>query len=343
VRSGRGYPPLVLLVATDPRFFEHVAGRSHPERPARLGAVLEALDAADVRDALQLLEPRAATRAELERVHTPEYVKWLEEFCARGGGKLDADTGAAPASWDAARYAAGAGLEAIAALERGEGDAAFCALRPPGHHALATGGMGFCLLNNVAVVAAALRDRGERVLIVDWDAHHGNGTEAIFWTDPNVLYVSLHEYPQYPGTGAVGDVGEAEGTGTTVNVPLPAGATGDVYLDALDTVVAPVVEKFDPTWVLVSAGFDAHRADPLTSMGLSAGDYVDLTARVRAMGPRRRTVVFLEGGYDLDALRDSTTATLTTLLDAPVRPEATTAGGPGGLAVATARDLHLRG
>jgi acetoin utilization deacetylase AcuC-like enzyme len=333
----------VLLVASDPRFFEHVAGRAHPERPARLGAVLEALGAPEVREALTPLEPRAATSAELERVHTFEYLQWLEAFCAKGGGKIDLDTGASAASWDAARYAAGAGLEAVAALDRGDGEAAFCALRPPGHHALASGGMGFCLLNNVAVVAAALRDRGERVLIVDWDAHHGNGTEAIFWTDPNVLYVSLHEYPQYPGTGAARDIGEGEGEGATVNVPLPAGATGDVYLEALDTLVAPIAEKFDPTWVLISAGFDAHRADPLTSLGLSAGDFVDLTARVRAMGPRRRTIVFLEGGYDLDALRDSTAATVTTLLDAPVRPEATTAGGPGHLAVVTARDLHACG
>jgi acetoin utilization deacetylase AcuC-like enzyme len=331
----------VLLVASDPRFFEHIAGRSHPERPARLGAVLEALGAPDVRDAVVPLEPRAATRTELERVHTAEYLDWLEAFCAQGGGKIDLDTGASAASWDAARYAAGAGLEAVEALQRGDGEAAFCALRPPGHHALATRGMGFCLLNNVAVAAAHLRDRGERVLIVDWDAHHGNGTEAIFWTDPNVCYVSLHEYPQYPGTGAARDIGESAGEGTTVNVPLPAGATGDVYLEALDTLVAPIAEKFDPAWVLVSAGFDAHRADPLTSLGLSSGDFVDLTVRVQAMGPPRRMVLFLEGGYDLDALRDSTTATVTTLLGGAMRPEPTTAGGPGHLAVATARDLRL--
>ena len=179
---------------------------------------------------------------------------------------------------DGALLAAGAGLAAVDALERGEGTAAFCAVRPPGHHAEPDRAMGFCLLNNVAVTAAALRDRGQRVLIVDWDAHHGNGTQDMFWADPDVMYVSLHEWPLYPGTGRLDDVGVGPGAGTTVNFPLPAGATGDVYLAALDDVVAPLVERFAPDWVLVSAGFDAHRADPLTGLGLPSGDFADLTA-----------------------------------------------------------------
>jgi acetoin utilization deacetylase AcuC-like enzyme len=201
--------------------------------------------------------------------------------------------------------------------------------------------MGFCLLNNVAVTAAHLRDRGERVLIVDWDAHHGNGTQDIFYDDPSVLYVSMHEWPLYPGTGRLDDVGAGAGVGANVNFPLPAGATGDVYLDALDTVVAPVAEQFAPTWVLLSAGFDAHRSDPLTGLGLAAGDYADLTARVRALAPAGRCVVFLEGGYDLEALRDSTAATVSTLVGAPVRPEPATANGPGRTVVHAARDVHL--
>jgi acetoin utilization deacetylase AcuC-like enzyme len=331
----------VLLVALDPRFEAHEPGRGHPERPARLHAVVEGLSAGEARDAVRPLEPRRAARDELERVHTSAYLDRLEAFCAAGGGALDADTVASPASWDAACVAAGSGLAAVDALDRGEGGAAFCAVRPPGHHAVPGRAMGFCLLNNVAVTAAALRDRGERILIVDWDAHHGNGTQDMFWADPDVMYVSMHEWPLYPGTGHLADVGAGPGAGTTVNFPLPAGATGDVYLDALDTVVAPLAERFAPGWVLVSAGYDAHRADPLTGLGLSAGDYADLTARVAALAPPGRVVVFLEGGYDLDALRDSVAATATTLVGAPVRPEAATANGPGGSVVAAARDLHL--
>src|SRR6266850_4697669 len=183
----------VLLVATDPRFAEHDPGRRHPEHPQRVGAVLAGLgDAGD--DAICQLEPRAATRAELERVHTPGYLDEIERVCAAGGGALDPDTTASARSWDAATHAAGAGLEAVAALERGDGDAAFCAVRPPGHHALAHRAMGFCMVNNVAVTAAALRDRGDSVLVIDWDAHHGNGTQAIFDADADVFYVSMHEW-----------------------------------------------------------------------------------------------------------------------------------------------------
>jgi acetoin utilization deacetylase AcuC-like enzyme len=330
----------VLLVATDAHFEDHDAGHGHPERPARVRAVLDGIAAGAPPDAQRRLEPRRAERRELERVHSGRYLDHLEQFCAAGGGRLDGDTGASAKSWEAALLAAGSGLEAVDALERGDGDSAFCAVRPPGHHAVAEHAMGFCLLNNVAVTAAALRDRGERVLVVDWDAHHGNGTQDIFYADGAVMYVSMHEWPLYPGTGRLHDAGAGAGAGTTVNFPLPAGATGDVYLDAIDTVVEPLVERFAPTWVLVSAGYDAHRADPLTGLGLSAGDYVDLTARIMALAPARRLVVFLEGGYDLDALRDSTAATVSTLLGRPDRVEPATAHGPGRNVVHAARDLH---
>ena len=202
-----------------------------------------------------------------------------------------------PSSWDAACAVAGAGLEAVDMLARGEGDVAFVVARPPGHHALADRAMGFCLINNVAVAAATLANRGERVLIVDWDVHHGNGTEALFWDDDRVCYVSTHQDGLYPGTGGVTDVGGPAARGLTVNVPLPPGATGDVFARAFDEVVAPVAERFDPTWVLVSAGYDAHRADPLAELGLSSGDYAQprvdrarLRARVRPARvlPRRR-------------------------------------------------------
>jgi acetoin utilization deacetylase AcuC-like enzyme len=330
----------MLLVATDPRYAEHDPGRGHPERPARLQAVLEGLRTADLDGAVRELPPRVATRPELERVHRAAYLDQLEAFCRRGGGALDRDTAASAASWEAAVLAAGSGLAAVEALERGDGDAAFCAVRPPGHHAEPDHAMGFCLLNNIAIAAAALREHGRRVLIVDWDAHHGNGTQDMFFDDPDVVYVSLHEWPLYPGTGRLDDVGAGAGLGATVNFPLPAGATGDVYLAALDTVVAPLAERFAPDWVLVSAGFDAHRADPLTGLGLRSGDFADLAARVSEFAPRGRTVAFLEGGYDLDALRDSVAATASALVGGSQRPEPATAGGPGAAVVHAARDLH---
>jgi acetoin utilization deacetylase AcuC-like enzyme len=333
----------MLLVATDPRLAEHDPGRGHPERPARLTAAVDGLQAAGLEEATLRLEPRRATRDELARVHTVAYVEQLEAFCARGGGALDPDTAASAESWDAAVLAAGAGLEAVDALDRGVGVAAFCAVRPPGHHALPGRAMGFCLFNNIAVTAAYLRARGDKVLIVDWDAHHGNGTQAMFWTDPSVMYVSLHEWPLYPGTGRLDEIGAGPATGTTINFPLPAGATGDVYLAALDEVVAPLAEGFAPDWVLVSAGFDAHVADPITGLGLRAGDFADLAGRVRELAPTGRTVAFLEGGYDLDALRDSVIATASALVGAGCRPEPATAGGPGGHVVRAARELHEPG
>jgi acetoin utilization deacetylase AcuC-like enzyme len=330
----------MLLVATDPRYAEHDPGRGHPERPARLGAVHAGLASACIDDAIVALEPRVATRAEVERVHHPAYLEQLEKFCARGGGPLDPDTAVSGASFDAALLAAGSGLAAIDALERGRADAAFCAIRPPGHHAVPGRAMGFCLVNNVAVSAAQLRDRGQRVLVVDWDAHHGNGTQEIFWTDPDVVYVSMHEWPLYPGTGRLDDMGTGAGEGATVNFPFPAGTTGDVYLAAIDDVVAPLAERVRPDWLLISAGYDAHRADPLTGLGLTAGDYADMTARLMALVPPGRTVAFLEGGYDLDALRDSVAATVSTMVGAPVRPEPASASGPGHPVVRAVRDLH---
>jgi acetoin utilization deacetylase AcuC-like enzyme len=332
----------VLLVATDPRFAEHDPGRRHPERPQRVGAVLSGLDDAG-HDAIRYLEPRAATRAELERVHTSGYLDEIERVCAAGGGALDPDTAASARSWEAATHAAGAGLEAVAALERGDGDAAFCAVRPPGHHALASRAMGFCLVNNVAVTAAHLRDRGDSVLVIDWDAHHGNGTQAMFFDDAKVFYVSMHEWPLYPGTGSIDEIGTGAGTGTTLNFPFPAGTTGDSYLDAIDNVVEPIAEQFRPDWVLISAGFDAHRDDPLTDLGLSAGDYADLTARVISLAPARRVITFLEGGYDLEALRSSTAATASALVGRELRPEAATSGGPGRAVVGAVRRSREEG
>ncbi len=205
--------------------------------------------------------------------------------------------------------------------------------------------MGFCLINHVAVAAASLVASGERVLIVDWDVHHGNGTEDIFWDDPSVMYVSTHQWPFYPGTGAPTDTGGAGAPGSVLDFALPAGATGDIALRALDDVVAPAVERFAPTWVLVSAGFDAHRDDPLAGLAWSSGDYAQLVDRVRAFAPSAgRLVCFLEGGYDLGALERCTNVTLTALGDGDVHAspgyEPPTAGGPGVDAVARTAIAH---
>jgi acetoin utilization deacetylase AcuC-like enzyme len=189
--------------------------------------------------------------------------------------------------------------------------------------------MGFCLFNTVAVTAAALADRGERVLIVDYDAHHGNGTQDIFWADPRVAYVSFHEYPLYPGTGAMREVGAGEGHGTTINLPMPAGTTGDAYRAGVDEVIRPFAQAFDPSWLLISAGFDAHRADPLTDLGLSAGDIADLTDALLTLVPAGRQIAFLEGGYDLEALAACAAACVGALAGQRCAREPTTVGGPG--------------
>ena len=204
-------PPVLYSIHS--RFFDHDSGYGHPERPARLRAVDDGIDAAGLREALSPVVPTAAPTEALTRIHPPLYLRAIEEFCEQGGGYLDGDTHVGPASWDAARMAAGAGLEVIRRLEAGDGDVGFCAVRPPGHHATSDRAMGFCLVNNVAVAAADLAARGERVVIVDYDAHHGNGTQDIFWSDPNVFYVSMHEWPLYPGTGRATDVGADAGRG----------------------------------------------------------------------------------------------------------------------------------
>lgn len=322
---------------------EHHPGSWHPERPERLLAVTEGLHRSGLDDALIRVVPAMATRADLERVHPPAYLDAIEAFCATGGGDIDGDTVVVEASWRAALAGAGAGLDAIGRLRRGQADAAFIAVRPPGHHAAPTRAMGFCLVNNVAVTAAALADAGERVLIVDIDAHHGNGTQDAFYADGRITYVSLHQWPFYPGTGSITETGTGAGAGATVNVPLPAGTTGDVYLSAVDDVIIPVAERFGPTWLLISAGFDAHRADPLTDMGLSAGDYADLIGRIAGLVPAGRRLAVLEGGYDLDALAECTAACVTALAGAPRRAEPATNGGPGRDVVAAAQALHVVG
>jgi acetoin utilization deacetylase AcuC-like enzyme len=328
----------VLLVAADPGDDRHDAGEGHPEQPGRLDAALRGLVDAELTEAVLRLPPRSATFAELELVHDPAYLTWLAELSAQGGGQIDADTRASAGSWDTACRTAGGGLAALDALMAGLGIAAFVLGRPPGHHATRHQAMGFCLINHVAVTAAALAERGERVAIIDWDVHHGNGTQDIFWNDPRVMYVSVHQWPLYPGTGRPEERGAGAGWGATLNLPMPPRTTGDAYLALFDEVVAPCVARFAPTWVLISAGFDAHRDDPLAEMLLTAGDFADLTNRVLALaGGAGRTIAFLEGGYSPPALQASVGACAAALVGAPFRPEASSSGGAGHARVAPYR------
>jgi len=320
---------MTVLFVSHERYLDHSGGAQHPERPDRLRVIRRGLETAGLRDVLTMVEATPASRALIEAVHPPGMIDLIARLSEQGGGRIDGDTSVSAASHEAAMLAAGAGLDAIARLDAGEGEAAFCAVRPPGHHATDRASMGFCLFNNVAIAASHLADRGERVLIVDYDAHHGNGTQDIFYADDRVLFVSFHEYPQYPGSGAASEVGEGAGRGYTINFPMPSGATGDAYRRAWDDVALPAIEAFDPTWVLLSAGFDAHRFDPLTNLGLTAGDFADLTMAVMATVPAGRRLVFLEGGYDLEGLAMSSSACLATLAGVDHRPEASTSGGPG--------------
>ena len=319
-----------MLVLGGPGAHEGHEEEGHPERPERVTAVLAGIADLDLGSDLVHARQREVTREELLRVHDGAYLEELGAFCYGGGGDIDEDTYATYDSYAIARFTAGAGLEVTDELRRRNEGVGFVLTRPPGHHALAGRAMGFCLLNNIAVAAADLATAGERVLIVDYDVHHGNGTQSIFWNDPRVLYVSTHQAPLFPGSGVSSEVGGPDAIGTTLNLPLPAGATGDIVRHALEDIAAPVIEEFAPTWVLVSAGFDAHRSDPLADLALTSGDFAALSRFVGAAAPRPgRLAFFLEGGYNLQALRASAGATLATSLGASLEVEAPSSGGPG--------------
>ena len=261
---------------------------------------------------LEVIEvgPPTADRETIGLVHDARYIDSLERFCESGGGALDPDTVAGEATWEAALRSAAGGMEAIRRLERGEADVGFVAMRPPGHHALVSRAMGFCFFNNIAIAARSLTEDGRRVAIVDWDVHHGNGTQDLFYDDPDVFYLSFHEFPAYPGSGWLEERGSGPGRGTTLNFPFPAGTSGAPYRWAMRRLAVPTLEAFAPDWILVSCGFDAHDADPLAEMRLESSDYAYLAGQLTQVVDPNRIVFFLEGGYDLDALRTSTAATL---------------------------------
>lgn len=305
-----------LALVDDELFVAHAGPAGHPERPERLFAARAACAHADMELGRLELDPRDATDDELRRVHDDAYIELLGQSAGKQG-YFDTDTYFGPQSVAAARRAAGGAVALVDALLDARASAGLGLLRPPGHHATRDTAMGFCLLNNAAVAAAHARRRGcARVAVVDWDVHHGNGTQDIFYADPSVLYVSLHQSPFYPGTGATNELGSGDGRGYTVNVPLGAGAGDPEYVLAFERIVCPIVEQYAPDLLLISAGYDAHERDPLASMRVTAEGYAAMLDRLLAVLPERgagRIALLLEGGYDLVGLGESLGATLAAL------------------------------
>jgi acetoin utilization deacetylase AcuC-like enzyme len=294
-----------------PASLEHDTGVGHPERPERIRAIEAELDRHDW-VGFERREAPAATNEQLVAVHPPDYVDLVREMTARGAS-FDMDTPSSPGSWEAALRAAGGACALAETLLGGEERVGFSGLRPPGHHAETARAMGFCLFANVSIAARHALDSlgAERVLILDWDVHHGNGTNSIFHASPEVLFASLHQYPFYPGTGALSDVGSGAGEGYSINLPVPGGSGEDEFCGLVEHVVLPAAREFDPDLVLVSAGFDAHRADPVGGCALETSSYAELARQILTLG--KPVGYVLEGGYDLGALAGSVAATLEVL------------------------------
>jgi acetoin utilization deacetylase AcuC-like enzyme len=302
----------------DPIYLEHDTG-DHVENARRLVEAMSHLKETGIKEKLISLPARLASLEELEMIHAPEYISYVKSKAEKGGGWLDPDTVASPKSYEAASYAAGGVLAAVEAVMKREVDNAFALVRPPGHHATHDRAMGFCIFNNVAVAArfALSKLNLNRVLIADFDVHHGNGTQDAFYADPKVLYFSTHQYPHYPGTGWLDETGTGEGEGTTVNFPMTAGWGDEEYLRAFNEVLVPVARRFQPQLILVSAGFDAHWADQLAMMKVTVAGFAKMTRILKEMAAelcQGRLVFTLEGGYNLRVVASSIKATFDVLL-----------------------------
>jgi acetoin utilization deacetylase AcuC-like enzyme len=317
----------VVLVHSD-RFAEHQTPPGHPERPER-AEVMDAVAGRWRARGVEIVAPRLASHEQLARVHDGEYLRRLRETAGRATA-LDPDTYTSPESHEIALLAAGAGVDAVERVIGTSHMAAVALVRPPGHHAERNRAMGFCLFNNVAVAAAHARALGAgKVAIVDYDVHHGNGTQHAFEADPHVLYVSTHQYPYYPGTGAAEEVGRDAGRGFTINLPIEVGAVDEDYQTVFASVVIPVLRQFEPDLVIVSAGFDAHEDDPLGGMRLTTPAFAAMISELRAVAEeysRGRIMAAVEGGYDLHALGGSLDATIETL-EGPPSPAAWPSSG----------------
>jgi acetoin utilization deacetylase AcuC-like enzyme len=305
-----------LTIFTSPKFADHLTPPGHPERVARF-EVMQVVASEFRKRGGHVEEPRRVTDPEITRIHDPEYLSVIKETAGRAVA-LDADTYTSPATCDVAYLAAGAAVSAVEhVLDTGSGARAMALVRPPGHHAERNRAMGFCFFNNIAIAAAYARSRGlARVAIVDYDVHHGNGTQWSFYDDPSVLFISSHQYPYYPGTGAAGDVGAGAGKGYTVNLPLSAGATDADYDLTYKKLALPILSQFRPELILISAGFDAHMDDPLAGMRLTGGYFGHLTAAIARVADEccdGRVVAITEGGYDLAGLAESLRAAIRAL------------------------------
>jgi acetoin utilization deacetylase AcuC-like enzyme len=302
-------------------YLEHEMGSSHPESPRRLTSIVRRLQESGVLTRLEQLDPVPASDDAVTAVHAKAYVEHLRTVAPTAGRvPLDPDTSMSPGTLPAAYLAAGAGLVAADAIMAGQVQHAFCAVRPPGHHAEHSRAMGFCFFNNIAIAARYLQRRHGvgRVLIVDWDVHHGNGTQHTFYSDPSILFFSTHQYPHYPGTGRESERGDGPGQGHTINVPMSGGQGDDVYTRVFTEMLVPAADRFKPDFVLVSAGFDAHQDDPLAGMALTEAGYGELTRIVAGIANRHcggRLISFLEGGYALDALAASVERHVVALLE----------------------------
>ncbi len=310
-------------------FLGHRIVGEHPERPERLQAIEAAIDGSDLVGRFRRIPPRPATEEELLRVHTAPYLADLRQRMGdlqpKGQGWLDPDTYYGPGTYSAAMHAAGTACDLALRIAKSDGDNGFALVRPPGHHASQERAMGFCLLNNVAIAAAAVRATGRRVAIVDFDVHHGNGTEEIFAHDGGVLVISLHQFPFYPGSGAATSIGEGKGRGAILNIPLPESSAGPEYKLAFKKVVLPALRRFAPDMILVSAGFDGHAQDSLAGMGLVEEDYAQMVSSLLAVQPR--LLLVLEGGYNTKALAASVLSVLRVLIDpSAFRPSGHDAG-----------------
>ena len=288
-------------------FTEHETGR-HPESVQRAAALHSMIITSLAEDCL-IMDPVPASRDDIARIHSPEYIATLESLCKGGSGFYDQDTPYSQQTFNTALHAAGAGIVLADALLAGEIKNGFAAVRPPGHHSLADRAMGFCFFNNIAVCAGYLQHRGlKRIFILDFDVHHGNGTQDTFYRDDTVFFCSLHRYPFYPGSGAAQETGEGKGTGYTLNIPLPGGSGKEIYLNRFEKQVIPAIMEFGPDCILVSAGFDAHQKDPLGGMGLDSESYYTLTKLIADCAEKTcqgRILSFLEGGYHIPSLVDS--------------------------------------
>jgi acetoin utilization deacetylase AcuC-like enzyme len=313
------------VILTDQSFDAHT-WHGHVEVAARLEAVRAAITVSGLRSSLHNLTPRPAPDSALEAVHTPQMLRLVRQMASYGGGQFDSDTYVTADSWEAASLAAGAAVGAVDAVAGGRYGRAFALVRPPGHHATPGRAMGFCLLNNVAVAARyAVQQLGlQRVAIVDYDVHHGNGTQDVFYGDPNVLFVSTHAAPFYPGTGSMSEMGDGKALGATLNIPLPFGVGDTGYAAVFEQVVAPALRRFRPQLIFVSAGYDAHWSDPLGPMVLSVSGYAHLTATLVELAEELcdgKLVMVLEGGYNLDALGACVVASLRLLLGRAPGPD----------------------